>query len=71
MARLTQLAEHEPCLAVLQGDLCQSAADDAPFVVQQIGERRRALSGLDFLPPIDQDELPIQQLPYRVYVVVS
>ena len=61
-----KLPTHERGLPVLGWDCGQSFSDDTPFRIQEVEEGSRPLSGLNLLPPINKDKLPIQHLPDKV-----
>lgn len=63
---IKELPTHERGFPVLRWEFRQERSNDAPFGIHKEEEGSCPLPGLDLLPPIDKDELPVQHLPDKI-----
>jgi len=61
MARCTELAKHVVELSTFRLDLREHFSDGTTLMVQKICQRRRSLSGLNFLAAVGEYELESRQ----------
>ena len=61
-----KLPSHERGFPVLRWECRQKSPNDTSFRIQEPVEGSRPLSGLNFLPSVNKDKLPVQHLPDKV-----